>query len=352
MNSAADKDAQVTPEQDATSAPSASAPEVETSASDISGQRQDLASGNDQDEVEDDFFAKSFARSVDSSASTEQFAVGLRSLFETDDEEVESAESAPELELSESERIQRDLELERREALDEVILQNDADFLFQAGEKYEAPRMSEDDFATGVSAKPSRASKGSCASDADRSRCDFARPKALVRPESILEAMLFVGDKDNTPLSLKRACELMRNVSELEAIEALADLNERYYRDGSPYKIVRDGDGYRLVLRAEFNDVLARFSGKTKEFKLSQSAIDVLSIVAYRQPVAVEEILELRPNATNVLTQLVKRDLIIQERVVLEKKKTSVYRTTERFLQLFNLKSLDDLPTIGDVDYR
>ena len=92
--------------------------------------------------------------------------------------------------------------------------------------------------------------------------------------------------------------------------------------------------------------------GKTKEFKLSQAAVDVLAMIAYKQPVTLAEILEVRSNAASALSQLVRRDLISVEKQTIDKKKISIYRTTERFLKLFNLNSLDELPVIGDVNYR
>ena len=286
------------------------------------------------DGEEDAFFSKSFSlnASFDESESRDAaFADGLRSMFESGDDDAESTVE----DVSDAERIQRDLELERRESLDSEIRQNDADFLYEAGSRYEAPRATDDDFdgvASGVGAENER--------------------RANVCPESILEAMLFVGDRENRPLSLKRACELIRNLSEMEAMEILGDLNERYHREGAPYKIVRDGEGFRLSLLDSYNDIVAQFGGKTKEFKLSQSAIDVLALVAYRQPITLDSILEVRSGAANVLSQLVKRDLVTVEKQTVDKKKISIYRTTDRFLKLFNLKSLDELPVIGDIDYR
>ena len=287
------------------------------------------------DEEEDAFFSKSFSLNAsrnDSDDCDAAFADGLRSVFEAGDDEYDSAVE----DVSDAERIQRDLELERRESLDSEIRQNDADFLFDAGARYEAPRATDADF------------DGVPRSSAD----EEARRRAIIRPDSILEAMLFVGDRENRPLSLKRACELIRDLTETEALEILADLNERYFREGAPYKIVRDGDGFRLSLLETYSDIVAQFGGKTKEFKLSQSAIDVLALVAYKQPITFDAIVEVRSGAASVLSQLVKRDLVSVEKQTVDKKKVSVYRTTDRFLKLFNLRSLDELPVIGDIDYR
>lgn len=303
------------------------------------------------EEEEDAFFAKSFASDESDSESeiSDAFVGGLRNLFDSEETDEECDSESTEEELSESERFQRTTELERREAIDAAVLQNDADFLYEAREKYERSRVEqiEEEDAPNLGEGNNRTQETLPNENGNENAS-----RVPIRTENVLEAMLFVGDRDNKPLTLARACELMRDVTETEALETLADLNERYFREGAPYKIVCQGDGYVMTLRQEFADVAARFGGKTKEFKLSQAAIDVLALVAYRQPITLDEIIEVRNNASGVLTQLVKRDLISVEKKTLDNKKISYYKTTERFLKIFGLSSLDDLPIVGDVNYR
>ena len=334
-----------------------------------SGDFADALKASDGEFDDENAFFASFSADTEARRAADSFddafAGGLRSLFDAEAEESENVEAAEEDE-SDGERFQRDFERERRESLDGVLLQNDADFLREAGEKYERSRVSDADFErkSGARSGSGRASNGrnnaDCQNGENKENGETdggveasGGRRAPIGPASILEAMLFVGDRENRPLTLARATELMRNVSETEAIEALADLNERYWRDGAPYRIVRDGDGFRMALRPEFDALAARFvGGKTKEFKLTQTMIDVLALIAYRQPISLDEILETRNNATGALSQLVKRELVAQEKRVVDKKKVAFYSTTPRFLRLFNLESLDDLPIVGDVDYR
>ncbi len=305
------------------------------------------------EEEEDAFFAKSFASDESDSESeiSDAFVGGLRNLFDSEETDEECDSESTVEELSESERFQRTTELERREAIDAAVLQNDADFLYEAREKYERSRVEqiEEKDAPNLGEGNNRTQE---TSPNENGNGNENASRVPIRTENVLEAMLFVGDRDNKPLTLARACELMRDVTETEALETLADLNERYFREGAPYKIVCQGDGYVMTLRQEFADVAARFGGKTKEFKLTQAAIDVLALVAYRQPITLDEIIEVRNNASGVLTQLVKRDLISVEKKTLDNKKISYYKTTERFLKIFGLSSLDDLPIVGDVNYR
>jgi segregation and condensation protein B len=165
-----------------------------------------------------------------------------------------------------------------------------------------------------------------------------------ITPARILEAMLFVGDQANEPLTCARAAELMRGVEANEVPDLVAELNRRYHTSGCPYHIVSEERGYRLTLRKAHDNVRLRFYGKTREARLSQAAIDVLAIVAYRQPLTAEEVTKLRGTpSSHLLTQLVRRQLLRMERPE-GKGKRAVYHVTDRFLDLFRLETLDDLP--------
>lgn len=180
----------------------------------------------------------------------------------------------------------------------------------------------------------------------EEERCELS-------PRSIFEAMLFVGDLDNKPLAPELAAGLMRNVSPEELIEIVHELNAEYARVAAPYHIIREGDGYRMVLRPEFEPVRSRFYNKTRETKLSQAAIDVLSIVAYQQPVTADDVQKIRKSPSqSILHQLVRRELIDAQKIIREKKTVTLFRTTDRFLKLFQIESLDDLPTVEEIDFR
>lgn len=174
-----------------------------------------------------------------------------------------------------------------------------------------------------------------------------------LNPQSIIEAMLFVGDRENRPLTAERAVEKMRNVSTREFDEAVGALNRKYRRFGCPYTIVQESDGYRMALRPDFEPVLMKFYGKIREARLSQQAIDTLAVVAYRQPITAEEVQKIRRQpSTSLLSQLVRRGLLEIERETVDKKRIIRYRTTDRFLELFQLESIDDLPVLEELDFR
>jgi segregation and condensation protein B len=169
-----------------------------------------------------------------------------------------------------------------------------------------------------------------------------------ISPRTILEAMLFVGHPENQSLTSEKVASLMRGVRAQEIDELVVELNRSYDEEGCPYRIESVGAGYRLVLRDEFHSLRDVFYGRVKAAKLSQAAVDVLAIVAYKQPLTREEVDAMRGRPSgSLLAQLVRRQLLRLERPH-DKPRTPRFCTTDRFLQLFGLESLRDLPSTPD----
>jgi segregation and condensation protein B len=186
----------------------------------------------------------------------------------------------------------------------------------------------------------------------ERETPDGAEPQAAescnITPTSILEAMLFVGHPDNLPLTSQQVAAMMRGVRPQEVDELVVELNAEYQRVGCPYAIQSVGAGYRLTLRDEFGSLRNQFYGKIKAARLSQAAIDVLAIVAYKQPMTRQQVDALRGKPSGgLLNQLVRRELLRIERTETKPRVTHFY-TTDRFLQLFGMDSLEELPNTPD----
>jgi segregation and condensation protein B len=165
-----------------------------------------------------------------------------------------------------------------------------------------------------------------------------------VSPRSIVEAMLFVGQADARPLSAREMAARMRGVSPNEVDMAVEALNRVYEEAGTAYEISHVAEGYQLKLRCEFERIRDKFYGRTQEAKLSAATIEVLSIVAYYQPLTLEKINELRGiSSGGLLASLVRRKLVAITRTE-DRPNVPDYVTTERFLRLFHLRKLEDLP--------
>jgi segregation and condensation protein B len=164
--------------------------------------------------------------------------------------------------------------------------------------------------------------------------------------ERIIEALLFVG---GAPLTSDRACEAVRGLSADQLPELIDGLNRAYRQQGRPYRVERREQGYELTLVPRFRPVVDRLFGSTREARLSPAALAVLSLVAYRQPVTKSDVDSLRGAESGaVLRQLVRLGLIGLQRSADESKDIS-YTTTARFLTLFGLRNLDDLPRTHEL---
>jgi segregation and condensation protein B len=169
-------------------------------------------------------------------------------------------------------------------------------------------------------------------------------------PRTLVEAMLFVGHPNNEPMSAAQLAALMRGVRPEEVEEVVRDLNEAYRSENRPYHIAAEGAGFRMTLRDEFRALRDKFYGRVKEARLSQGAIDVLAVVAYNQPVTRADLDKLRDKDTGaLLSQLVRRRLLQIERRE-DTPHVKYYRTTDRFLDLFGLENLNDLPRAQDLE--
>jgi len=199
----------------------------------------------------------------------------------------------------------------------------------------------------GDSQEPSDALPEDDQSGASKQAADEPCP---VTPRSILEAMLFVGNRESQGLSARQAADLMPGVEPDEIPRLVEELNERYAQSGRPYIIVEGGGRFRLTLRRAFDALRNRFYGRIREARLSQAAIDVLAIVAYQQPLGSEEVSRQRGKpSSHVLAQLVRRGLLRVERRG-SPRPTARYFTTDRFLELFSLESLADLPQSEELE--
>ncbi len=164
----------------------------------------------------------------------------------------------------------------------------------------------------------------------------------------VLEALLFVGGQ---PLTGRHLADILGGSHTHEQVDQLlVDLNQTYLREGRPYEIRLTEGGYRMLLKPEFAAVRSRVFGQgPKDVKLTQDALEMLAFVAYQQPVTREAAEETgKPNANALLRQLLRRELVVLKR----DESGETYHTTKRFLDLFGLSNLDDLPQMMDFNFK
>lgn len=218
-----------------------------------------------------------------------------------------------------------------------------AQMLGQGSSPYAPPEASR--------AEPAQLGAPSLATEVDDRRGGEA--DALnVTPRGILEAALFVGNPDNEPLRPEFVAARMRGVRAAEIEDLVAELNAEYLANGCPYEIASVGAGYAMRIRPEHEAARDRYLHRRRRTRLSQAAVEVLSIVAYNQPTTIAEVDRLRGKSSSaLLRQLVRRQLLAVERTP-GPGRTSQYCTTDRFLDLFGLSNLEELPRPEDVERK
>ena len=163
-----------------------------------------------------------------------------------------------------------------------------------------------------------------------------------VSPSTILEALLFVGLPGGAPLNAKQVAALMRGVRPQEIDDLAAELARKYRANKCPYEVVSLADGWVMRLREEYASLGRVIESRARLVRLDADALDVLAVVAWHQPVARDRFVELGCDASpSVLRLLVRRGLL---ELAPGDDGTPSYRTTRKFLDVFHLTGLEDLP--------
>jgi segregation and condensation protein B len=167
------------------------------------------------------------------------------------------------------------------------------------------------------------------------------------RLKSILESILFVSED---PMSLDRLCGILEEYEREEIRSALIELQQDYGSRESGICLAEVAKGYQFRTREEFGEYVRRLI-KTRASRFSQSALETVAIVAYRQPITRAEIEYLRGvDSGGVIKTLLEKKLI----KILGKKdipgRPLIYGTTREFLEIFGLKDLSSLPSLREIE--
>lgn len=157
-----------------------------------------------------------------------------------------------------------------------------------------------------------------------------------------MEAVLFLAKE---PLGSRKLAQLVNLADGTKARTLVRELNRRYDEEHRAFRVVEVAGGFQLLTRPKFAPWLRRLHGSQVEVRLSAPAMETLAVVAYRQPVLRADIEAVRGvQCGEILRQLMERDLV---RIVGRSDdlgRPFLYGTTKRFLQVFGLRHLDELP--------
>ena len=171
-----------------------------------------------------------------------------------------------------------------------------------------------------------------------------------ISPESIVESMIFVGAPRGEPLTAKNIAAVLRDVTANEVKQIARSLNERYIKEQTAFRILVEKDRIAMVIAEDLTALQDDYHGRNRQVRLPQSAIDVLAVVAWQQPITAKRIEEFRDRPSgSMVKQLLKRGLLEIDPSI-SSNEADHYITSGRFLEMFHLVTLDDLPHSQSAD--
>lgn len=165
--------------------------------------------------------------------------------------------------------------------------------------------------------------------------------------KSAFESMMYIWGQ---PLSAKDAADTL-DISKKDAMEIFEELQEEYEKAGRGIQIRRVNESFQFVTKEENADFVKRLCTPVKIKRLSQAALEVLAIIAYRQPVTKGEIDAIRGvKCDRVIEGLQRKDLIREKGRSDAVGRPILYATTDTFLKNFGFEDLSELPEIEDLE--
>ena len=163
-----------------------------------------------------------------------------------------------------------------------------------------------------------------------------------------IESIIFISDQ---PVSVDKLSLVFPDVERAQLRKCLKELVQEWEEFGRGFLLSEIAGGFQFRTDPKYSEDISNYNKKVKKFRLSRAALEVTAIIAYKQPVTRVEIESIRGvDSSGVIN-------VLMERRVIEIKgrkevigKPFLYGTTSEFLEVFGLKSLNDLPTLKELD--
>jgi segregation and condensation protein B len=173
----------------------------------------------------------------------------------------------------------------------------------------------------------------------------LASPQSQAERAAVIEALIFVSED---PLSAKTIADVLKEDKEVvkETLTALAD---EFNARNSGLQLREVAGGWQFATKAEYHEHVRAFLKTRPSAKLSIASLETLAVIAYRQPVTVPEILEIRGvQSPSAIKTLLDKKLIVAKGRKDTVGRPMMYGTSKEFLLQFGLKDLSELPSVED----
>lgn len=169
---------------------------------------------------------------------------------------------------------------------------------------------------------------------------------------NIIEALIFASDEELSLEQIKNLlylCNISVSLKEIE--ECINKINEEYKKNGNAFEIIKIAGGYQFATKKEYGEFISKMRIESQRKKLSQSALETLAIIAYKQPITRSEIEFIRGvNVDYIVNSLLEKDLIMIKGRANSPGRPIIYGTTDNFLKILGLNSLEELPKLKEIN--
>ncbi len=167
-----------------------------------------------------------------------------------------------------------------------------------------------------------------------------------------IEALIFASEQ---PITVDEISSCLKNVfgweiSVDEIIAAVKELQLRYSLDDFSFELLEIANGYQFLTKKEYQATLTILLQQKAQKRLSTSALETLSIIAYKQPVTKSDVEHIRGvNCDYSIQKLLEKDLIEIKGKSEGPGKAMLFVTSQSFMEYFGIKSVKDLPILKDI---
>jgi len=185
----------------------------------------------------------------------------------------------------------------------------------------------------------------STAAEEDEDDGPLSAPQSQSERAAIIEALIFVSDE---PLSVKMIADVLKEDKQVIS-ETVAALAEEFNGRNGGLQLREVAGGWQFATKPEFHEHVRAFLKTRPSAKLTIASLETLAVIAYRQPVTVPEILEIRGvQSPSAIKTLLDKKLIVAKGRKETVGRPMMYGTSKEFLLQFGLKDLSELPSVED----
>lgn len=196
-----------------------------------------------------------------------------------------------------------------------------------------------------LAAMVAQAEQSTVTDDEGEDDTPLSAPQSQTERAAIIEALIFVSDE---PLSVKMIADVLKEDKQVIS-ETVAALAEEFNGRNSGLQLREVAGGWQFATKPEYHEHVRAFLKTRPSAKLTIASLETLAVIAYRQPVTVPEILEIRGvQSPSSIKTLLDKKLIVAKGRKETVGRPMMYGTSKEFLLQFGLKDLSELPSVED----